>query len=169
MTEQPFNTAQWIVSLALPPDLLRRSRILVRPLEFSWLGHIQPPTHDRELPIRALVVAVGPGTLSPGTASWLPVLSQVGEIVSMGQHSGQTQQVETPLGWIDLVLVEDTLVDLHLALDSVPLVYHPETQALHQACRQCEHCPEIVANLKAIQDAGGAPEAAGARPRLVMP
>jgi chaperonin GroES len=138
---QPRGASNPALPFALATRWTPRGDILlVLPLVAAdrTAGGLVIPDAHRERPQTGLVLAVGPGLHAPDTGALVPVLSQVGDLVTFGAYAGSSFEIDgTPC-----LLMRDMETMAAKAPGTYALVQHgSDGRQIHEAGLTCEACP----------------------------
>lgn len=104
---------------------------------------IAPDAH-RERPHTGIVLAVGPGLLSPYFGGPLPIGVQVGQLVAFGKYAG----MDFVLDQTQVILIRDMELLAYKEAGAFELVQHRDKEmrllAVHEAGELCDQCPELA-------------------------
>jgi len=129
----------------------RGDRIVVLPLAPARTGLIVDAEANRDKPERGIVLAVGPGGVGAETGRDIPVLSQVGELVTHGKYAGMAFEVTGPRGALRAIVMRDCEVMLSQAPGEYEVEAHDgDPRKMHLVGQLCADCP--TADLSAVRD-----------------
>lgn len=121
----------------------RADRILVLPLVAATASKIVVTDSNRELPERGLVLAVGPGGVSPETGRPIAVQAQIGQIVSFGRYAGLRMDIAGPGYAVPAFIMRDSeVLYVQENIETELLMHDDDPRKVHEAGLTCEWCPK---------------------------